>query len=327
MFPENVRELISDKYEKAVNNGDVKLIEATSKKFKDSKTGMQYFVNLAPSLGEKIKSTEESKEDPFARPAEELTVLADVAENYQLLLNKFPVVPEHSLLVTKEFQDQSSALTPKELMMAYNLVVKMDDEDENLKHLLFYNCGPSSGSSQDHKHLQIMKLPNNFIPFQEKLCSGKEHFLPDFKTEPLQDAKVSFAHFVLPLPESPEDVNEDLLAMCYISLLQRALTFFQDWLNERPDLVKSYNVLLTKSWICIVPRSNEGFNLDDQDDQKSNDPKLDMSVNATGYAGLILTKSQEAFDKIADSPNVIDDLLLNCGFPNSSEQKPSEYNY
>ena len=217
--------------------------------------------------------------------------------------------------MTNEFQHQTDALSPTDLLTAYKLLCSLDDEDSGKRHMVFYNSGPASGSSLDHKHLQILEMPKKFVTFQDKLSSGKEHFLPTFNSEPLQDAKVSFAHFVLPMPESEETVDEDLLAMCYISILQRALTFFQDWTNENPELKKSYNLMLTKEWICIVPRS------------KAFSDEMKIGFNSTGYCGMILTKDDEVFSKITEKPELINDILLECGFQNTAGQKPNEYNY
>lgn len=318
MLPQNLPELISKKYDEAVDNKHLCFTESTTKKLKDAKTGMGYVVSYAPSLASKPERGDNPGRNPFAEPEPELTVLENVAEGeYKLLLNKFPVVPEHTLLVTNEFKQQSSPLSPKDLMTAYKLLSKLDDEDENKRNMVIYNSGPSSGSSQDHKHLQILQLPKNFVTLQDKICSGKDHFIPNFKTEPLQDDKVSFAHFVLPLPESEDEVDEDLLAMSYISLVQRTLTFFQDWLNERPELAdnKGYNVLLTKKWICLVPRSS------------TKAKSMDIGFNSTGYAGLILVKTQEVYDLIQQEPHLVDQALLECGFPNTAGKRSDEYNY
>lgn len=316
-IPATISQLVNDKFEQAQKTKNVVFEKLDTKTIKDSKTGMRYWVSLTPSLEEKPEFGETNDDDPLAKHEPELTVLDDMdgSGNFKLVLNKYPVVENHSLLVTNEFRDQSSALTPQELATSYKLICKMDDEETNKRHLVIYNSGPHSGSSQKHKHLQLCELPKNFIPFQETLSNGRDHFLPSLKEEPLQDSKVSFSHFVLPLPESSDEVDEDLLAMSYFSLLQRTLTFFQDWLNETPDLVKSYNVLLTKKWICLVPRSNIKAK------------SLDVGFNSFGYAGLLLIKDQASFDKINENPSIVDDLLLECGFPNTSGQKPNEYNY
>lgn len=346
MIDSNISDLIHQKYENAISNGSLKLTESSSKKLKDSLTGMPYLVNFAPILAEKpesnSKQTDGNKEDPFENPEDDLLITPDLNGDgsYKLLLNKYPIVPEHTLLVTNKYQHQSSALTPQDLMIAYKYLCEMDDEDENIRHLVFYNSGPQSGSSQDHKHLQSFKIPSNFITFQDKLCVGKEHFLPNIKDEPLQDSKVAFAHFVLPLPEDSNSVDEDLLAMCYFSLLQRTLTFFQDWLNENPDMVRSYNFLLTKKWICLVPRSHaktsdvkrepenkDSADANDNANEIDDSMNVNLSINATGYAGMVLVKDQESYNKILANPDLIDKSLFECGFPNTSGKRPSEYSY
>lgn len=318
MLPENLRELISTKYEEALDGGHLHFTESSTKKIKDSKTGMPYFISYAPSLQKKPERGDEPERNPFAEPEPELTVLENVGDGeYRLLLNKFPVVPEHTLLVTNTFKHQETPLSPGDLMTAYELLSALDHEDENIRHMVFYNSGPSSGSSQDHKHLQILKLPKNFVTLQDKITRGEDHFLPDFNREPLQDEKVSFAHFVLPLPEAEEDVTEDLLAMCYISLVQRAFSFFQDWTNERPELEnnKGYNVILTKKWISVIPRSS------------TKAKNLNIGFNSTGYTGLILVKDEDVYKQIQEDSHLIDEALLECGFPNTAGKKPTEYNY
>lgn len=319
MIAENIDALISKQFEGALQAKEVVFNQICSENVKNSDNGMQYWLSLAPSLLQKPERGDTpSNVDPLALPEPSLLITPDLdgTKEFKLVLNKFPVVPNHSLLVTNEFKLQSSALMPSDLITAFNLIVSTDDVNKkNLRHMVIYNSGPRSGSSLDHKHLQLLELPENFTPFQENLCKGHEHFLPTFNKEPLQDARVSFAHFVLPLPEDPADVNEDLLQMCYISLLQRTLSFFQDWNNERPELIKSYNVLLTKRWICLIPRSSIKAK------------SLDIGFNSIGYAGLVLVKKEDVYKSIKTNPNQIDKLLLECGFPNTAGQKPNEYNY
>lgn len=318
MIPATVSQLVADKFQQAQASESVVFKKLDAKNVKDPKSGMRYSVSLVPSLSEKPEFGQTAEgDDPLANSEPELTVLEDLdgSGELKLVLNKYPVTENHSLLITNKFKNQLDALSPEELTTAYRLVCKMDNEDENKRHLVIYNSGPASGSSQSHKHLQLVEIPRNFTPFQDVLTNGKDHFLPNLKQEPLQDGKVSFAHFVLPLPEDADEVNEDLLAMCYFSLLQRTLTFFQDWLNETPDLVKSYNLLMTKNWICLVPRS------------AIKAKTLNVGFNALGYAGILLIKDQESFDKVIENPAVVNELLGECGFPNTEGVKPNEYNY
>ncbi|SCU95024.1 LAMI_0F00628g1_1 [Lachancea mirantina] len=316
----SLRQQIKEKYDSALKNGDVVFTESSSSKHKDSKSGVSYMVTYAPSLLKKPERRDEDaskKKDPFAEPEPELTVVDNVnGENeFRLVLNKFPVVPEHALLVTREFKPQTSTLTPKDLLTSYKLLQSLDDEDEGVRHMVFYNCGANSGSSQDHKHLQLLALPKKFAPLQDRLCSGQTHYIPNMNSEPLQDKNVSYAHFVVPLPEDETNIDEELLAMTFVSLLQRTLTFFQDWTSESERLSVGYNVMMTRSWLCLVPRSS-AFS-----------KKLNIGFNATGYAGLILIKDQEVFSHVQENPHVIDEFLLECGFPNTAGSKSDQYSY
>ncbi|CAH01083.1 uncharacterized protein KLLA0_C00847g [Kluyveromyces lactis] len=331
MFPSNLREIVEATYEKAVANGHVKFTESSSKKLKDVDAGISYQVTFAPSLQSKPErlpiAIDENgapipKKDPFAEPEPELTILDDCAGDYKLLLNKYPVAANHLILVTKKYLLQTAPLSPKDLLTTYKLLQELDDEDEMLRHLAFYNCGPNSGSSQDHKHLQILPLPYKFVPYQDKLCSGKEHFIPNAKTEPLQDAKIPFAHYAVPLPEDPEKVDEDLLAMTFVSLLQRTLSMFQDWegsnaekSNDDEASIPAYNVLMTKEWLCLVPRS------------KAFAETPSIGFNATGYAGLVLVKWDETLKVLNENPSAVTKLLLECSFPSTAGAKPTEYHY
>ncbi|CCH58294.1 hypothetical protein TBLA_0A05020 [Henningerozyma blattae CBS 6284] len=318
-IPADLSTLLTSKYNEAISNNHLKFTDSTIATVKDDKTKMPYYIRYAPNLASKperdFETPMEDKVDPFANPEPELTVLDDVNQDgqYRLVLNKFPLVPEHALLVTKEFAKQTSTLTPSDLMTSFNLLKTLDDDDK--RHMVFYNSGNASGSSQDHKHLQIIRLPQDYFGLQDKLTKDVDHYIPNQKTEPLQDDKVAFANFSLPLPDDESEITEDVLAMSYFSLLQRALTFFLDWTSENPNLDRSYNVLLTKKWISIVPRSN------------TKAKSMDVGFNSTGYAGLVLVRTEEIFETLKKDPSTIDNLLLECGFGNTTGVKADEYDY
>ncbi|EDO19139.1 hypothetical protein Kpol_2000p107 [Vanderwaltozyma polyspora DSM 70294] len=318
---EQLRQLIKNKYTTALENKDVLFVEADSTKVVDKKTGMKYVVSFTPSLKSKPEraDAEKDKIDPFAKLEPELTVLEDVTGNgrYKLVLNKFPVVPEHSLLVTNAFEHQMASLTPEDLITSYEIISKLNINDNGDRHMVFYNSGPLSGSSQDHKHLQIMKIPDGLTTLQDSLCNGRDHYIPTPREEPLQNDKVAFAHFAIPLPTDSTEIDEDLLTISYFSLLQRALTFFQDWLEEKPELAdkRSYNVIMTQEWLCVIPRSS------------TQAKSLQIGFNATGYTGFVLVKEQSVFEKINQDPSLLNKVLLECGFPSTAGQKTTEYNY
>ena len=113
-----------------------------------------------------------NKPDPFDNPLPVMTV-ANLPPDHLLVLNKYPVIPRHFLLVTREFKDQSGDLDMADLAAMYGCLEAWgsseDERDEmtrdnengsvnekplgglkNDKRQLyaFYNCGEHSGGKK-----------------------------------------------------------------------------------------------------------------------------------------------------------------------------------
>lgn len=109
--------------------------------------GAHFNVVLALDLAAKTRGARDGG-DPFA-PYDPALFVADVGLSHVLLLNKFPVVTDHLLLVTRAFEDQMEPLTEADFEALYACI---DPKDA----LAFYNAGEIAGASQRHKHLQIV---------------------------------------------------------------------------------------------------------------------------------------------------------------------------
>ncbi|CAL9731578.1 protein Apa1p [Monosporozyma unispora] len=305
MLTDNIKQLIEDKYIEAYNNKSLIFNDVETFIKINCYNGMMYWIRFAPSLLAKPeKGDTPINHDPLGKHEPELLVLQNMdplEKEFKLVLNKFPVMPNHTLLITNPYKDQRTSLTPQDLIKCYTLLKTMNTTQDE-KNFIIYNSGPASGSSQNHKHLQLLQFPNGFIPFQDKLCNNKNPFIPTKGLEPLQDKFVSFAHFVIPLPSSP---TQDDLMDCYIALLQYILPFFNNWNN--PTIHPSYNVILTENWMCLVPRSNIRAK------------SLPVGFNSIGYTGLIMIKQEDTLNQIKNNPDLIDGLLLECGFPNPAK--------
>lgn len=59
--------------------------------------------------------------NPFL-PYEEALWVEHLSETHALLLNKFNVVPHHSLVVTRTFQEQTEALNEADLEAAWKVL-------------------------------------------------------------------------------------------------------------------------------------------------------------------------------------------------------------
>lgn len=315
MIVPNVKQLIQEKYLIASKNEDLIFNDVETFIENDPITGMSYWIRFAPSLLVKPERGDTPINfDPLGKHEPELLILEslnDQDNEFKLVLNKFPVMPNHTLLITNEWIHQKTNLTPYDLLTSYQLILQMNQNNNNKdnkeRHLIIYNSGSKSGSSQNHKHLQLLKFPNNFTPFQDNLCKNKDHFIPSDINSPLIDPLVSFAHFVIPLPKDKNLITQSLLNDCYLSLLQYINKFFPNDNNLQDQ--RSYNVILTENWLCLVPRSNIRAT------------NLPVGFNSIGYTGLIMIKQLETLNTIKTDPHLIDNLLLQCGFPNNTHYK------
>lgn len=306
MLAENIKRLIHSKYAEAYENKVLSFNDGNTSIAYNSVNGMMYWIRYVPTLLTKPERGDTpTNYDPLGKHEPELLVLQNmdtIEKEFKLVLNKFPVMPHHSLLITNPYRHQNDMLTPSDLIKSYKLLQQMDSSTE--RHFIIFNCGPESGSSQNHKHLQLLQFPDGFIPFQDRLCNDVEPFLPSLKLQPLQDRFVSFAHYVVPLPETP---TEEYLMTCYVSLFEHVLTFAKGNDNKNKPPV-SYNFILTRDWMCLVPRSSIKAK------------SLTVGFNSLGYVGLVIIKEEDTLLKVKKNPDIIDTLLLECGFPNAMKR-------
>lgn len=225
--------------------------------------GVRFVVHVLASEGRKQKRATNrpvggTRPDPFARHDPLLTV-CDVGDTHVCLLNKFPALDAHALLVTREFEEQESALTRADLAAACWALAQMDG-------LVFFNAGPDAGASQRRKHLQLVPTP---------LGDGPERV----PTEALlTGGGLPFAHAFAPLPPG---ADPDALLACYRRLLAEV------GLVDDPGAVQPrgpYNLLLTRAWMLLVPRSRERWQ--------------GVPVNALGFAGALLVRDRATLEHV-----------------------------
>jgi ATP adenylyltransferase len=165
--------------------------------------------------------------NPFADPEPALLV-GDVGPRHRALLNKYHVVENHLLVITREFVDQEVPLD----LADFEALVRCLPGDE--RAIAFYNGGRNSGASQAHKHLQVVTLPLSPhlpIPMAPRLVSDP----------PMLPFPHAFARL--------DDVEPARLLACYRDLLAKA--------GVRPS--QSYNMLLGPGWMLVVPRTRDRF--------------------------------------------------------------------
>ena len=191
--------------------------------------GARFVVRVAAALAAKAEAPK-PRADPLGDYEPELYV-GEVGAAHYALLNKFPVLPEHLLIVTRAAEPQDRLLGEADFAALAAVMEAFDG-------LGFYNGGHEAGASQARKHLQLVPLP---------LATELDLAVP---LEPLIRAgALPFRHAVAPLASAGEMQAQyrELLARCAIGALS-------DGRQTAP-----YNLLATRRWMLIVPRRCEHY--------------------------------------------------------------------
>ncbi|BAY76812.1 Ap4A phosphorylase II [Nostoc linckia NIES-25] len=242
--------------------------------------GVRFLVRILSNLNRKKAAKEKQDKqsatsgqefNPFL-PYEEDLFVADISDTHVCILNKFNVVDYHLLIITRAFEEQESLLTLEDFTAMWACLADFDG-------LGFYNSGKIAGASQRHKHLQLVPLPltasGSQTPIEPLLREAQFH--NSIATLP----KLPFLHAFAPLNphwvESPFTAGE-ATAEIYRTLL--------DAVGLDVTQLGAYNLLMTREWMLIVPRSQEHFHT--------------ISVNSLGFAGALLVKNAEEMQLLKD---------------------------
>jgi ATP adenylyltransferase len=238
--------------------------------------GVRFLVRILSNLNrkkaakEKQSATSGEEFNPFL-PYEEDLFVADISDTHVCILNKFNVADYHLLIITRAFEEQESLLTLEDFTAMWACLADFDG-------LAFYNSGKTAGASQRHKHLQLVPLPlapsGPQIPIEPLLTAAQfqESIASDVSATPTLDftnviPKLPFVHAFAPL--NPHWVRSPFAGA------QATLEVYRTLLHSVGT--GAYNLLATREWILIVPRSQEHFQ--------------SISVNSLGFAGALLVRN------------------------------------
>lgn len=310
----------------ATANAETSLVYKKPQQMAIEQDGKNYLISYIESLVEKESASKKQKVNPFENPDPKLVFFKD--SSHTLLLNKFPITKHHFLLITNEFVRQDSLLSPEELKLTYNILLNLENDGNELtdKPIAFYNSGPNSGSSQPHKHVQFTFVNKDYKLFPDEVVNCRTFFIPDQETPALQDNSSAFSHFIVPL--NSENITSEQFGMAYMCLIRNALTVTKDHtdLNSNVNATElSYNFIMTKEWMMVVPRSLEIIHEDTIN--------YDFNINALGYIGMILVKRLDVFNELVNKADneckirINDDILLRGGYPLTYVKENDNYDY
>lgn len=242
---------------------------------------------------------------------------------HRLVLNKFAISQDHSILATSNFRQQTHLLEASDLAAAYACIEAYHQQGEEL--YVFYNSGTHSGASQPHRHLQLLPVAR----IQEGLLGGPQFGKESGKTaggtlvDQLAWTSVELPIYVATarLPDS-SSVSAASLYEIYLRLYRQACAAAAntsamitagdtvDTASEERGTIParlSYNLALTRKSMGIIPRAAEGSSVTPDGGM--------LSLNGTVLAGTALVKSEAEWDALRSDPSRLEDVLLRIGVP------------
>lgn len=233
--------------------------------------GIKFLVRILSNLIRKDQNQQQKKNtNPFL-PYEPDLFVADISPTHVCLLNKFNVVDHHLLIITRAFEEQEKLLTLEDFTAMWACLAEFDG-------LVFYNGGKIAGASQPHKHLQIVPLPLTPSELQipiEPLLKSAELTIPE----------LPFIHAFTQL--DPNWGNSPLEAAARtLELYQSLLSAVGLTAGEDHRQSGAYNLLATREWMLIVPRSHAEF--------------AGIGVNSLGFAGALLVRNEQEMQVIKE---------------------------
>jgi sulfate adenylyltransferase (ADP) / ATP adenylyltransferase len=224
--------------------------------------GMRFLVRQAAALARKEVATRSTpSRDPFS-PCEAALRVGDIGSTHFLLLNKFNVLEHHMLIVTNEFEPQDSLIDEDDFRA---LLACFDRFDA----LGFYNGGAIAGSSQPHKHMQMVPLISGVhaFPVDTAVHAARRDGLFRVPQFGFPHAAVWLGH------TAPHDARRIL--DLYRRLLQ-AIGVTTRHIDGREHHASPYNLLVTRRWMLAVPRAASHVE--------------GIAINALGFAGSLFVR-------------------------------------
>jgi ATP adenylyltransferase len=244
--------------------------------------GVRFFVRILKSLA--LKDEEKKKQEaktktgtqgnPFL-PYEKDLFIADISPTHVAILNKFNVVEQHLLIVTREFENQRDLLTVTDFEALWACLTEYES-------LGFYNGGEAAGASQPHKHLQVVPLPlapeGSGVPIESLIIS--DQFSNGLGTIPGLPFLHVFVRFGGDTTQSLKMTAEHTFVL-YCDML-RFMGLQAPAPEGRTRQSGPYCLLVTREWMLLVPRSKEFFE--------------GISINSLGFAGALLVRDEQQME-------------------------------
>jgi ATP adenylyltransferase len=219
--------------------------------------------------------------NPLMPPEPPLTV-GDMTATHVGVLNKYPVVEHHLLVVTKAPAPQEAALDRDDFQAIARCLAEIDG-------LAFYNGGRDAGASQPHKHLQLVPLPLDRGLWAAPIEAVFDSWAATGNVSRLLRLPFRNAFSLLDGFDDEQRAVERLEEL-YAEQLAAIGVVDGDGpraANDEPLRPAPYNLLVTRRWMLAVPRSRERFGT--------------ISINALGFAGSLFVRDEEEMQDLREA--------------------------
>lgn len=225
---------------------------------------------------------DDARPNPFAPPDAEL-VVGEVTPTHFGVLNKYPVVEHHLLVVTRDFVDQETLLDASDFAALAACLRETD-------WLGFYNGGRAAGASQPHRHLQLVPLPLGAgawsVPMEavfDQWASGGG--VARLLRLPFRNSFAVLEPALFEGADAPARLLETYYAMLDACGVREESANDDGRAANEPERQRApYNLLVTRRWMLLVPRSREHCGT--------------ISVNALGFAGSLFVRDAAEMDAL-----------------------------
>ncbi len=250
--------------------------------------GIPFLVRVATNLRRKdtarMLQAESSRTvgkafDPF-QPYEEDLFVADVSPTHFCLLNKYNVIDHHLLIITRDYADQEELLTLEDFAALWAGLVEIDGVG-------VYNAGKTAGASQPHKHLQLVPVPLAAVGVPIPIDSAFDHLPPGnaIMHSDRLPFRHAFARLDPSLTRSATTAAEETFRLYGAMLAAMGIESVADGAVIRQSA--AYNLLITRRWLLLVPRSAEYFE--------------GISISALNFAGSMFVRNADQLGIVEES--------------------------
>lgn len=146
----------------------------------------------------------------------------------------------------------------------------------------FFNAGRIAGASQPRKHTQAIPRPQpppGHPPHPFPIEASADAALAEAAAAGAPTARIAafaFPHTLAPVPAAALAASASALASARPGAAESLSTLYRALLREVGACDSAYNLLMTRRWMMVVPRTRERWG--------------EVSVNAVGFAGLLLAR-------------------------------------